>query len=116
MSEFLGLDSYYLHKQGAWDEAQANALAEFEQNLKDYGDLWGELEPVQRRAAERDLQLLFENLLKVRVSVSMGSKTRSLGLAKGGETMRFSTLYVAAVPGETPLRFLVREKGVPSFS
>jgi len=113
MSEFLGLDAYYLHKPGVGDEAQANALAEFEQNLKDCGDLWGELEPVQRRAVERDFQLLFERLSKLRVSVSMGSKTRSLRLAVGGQTMRFSFLYVTAVPGETPLRVVAQEKGLP---
>lgn len=110
MAEFLGLDAYYLHKQGAWDEAQANTVAEFEQNLKDYSDLWGELKPIQRRAAERDFQMLFERLLKLRVSVSMGSKTRNLRLLGGGPTMRFSFLYVAAVPGETPLRVLDRKR------
>jgi transcriptional regulator with XRE-family HTH domain len=114
LSRYLGgYHAYYLHRPLPLDEKQADRLAEFEQNLRDYGDIWSGLEPLQRRGAEKEMAELLDNLTQAGVSVSMGSRDMRIRPSDQGSPLRFSVLYVAAVPGATPLRFIAREKNAP---
>jgi transcriptional regulator with XRE-family HTH domain len=106
-------DAFLLQRIGTMSDEQADEVAIFEQEFKDYGDLWRELEPVQRREAERHFQPIIERLWSLDLSVSLGTDVMNLRLQTGGPSVRFSTLYVAVVPGSTALRFLAREKGQP---
>lgn len=114
VSEFLGGNhAYHLQRMGTFSGAQADGVAEFEQDLKDWGDLWSGLEPIQRRDAERSLDGLLEDLRTLDLVVSMGQSPVNLTLRSSGASMRWQILYCAVVPGKTPLRCLAREKGVP---
>ena len=113
-SDFLGGNhAYQLQRIGDFSDAQADAVAEFEQDLKDWGDLWSTLEPLQRRDAERSLDHQLESLRTLDLVVSMGQSLMNLTLPSDDASMRWQVLYCAVVPGKTPLRYLAREKGVP---
>lgn len=113
LQNFLPADGLLLQRVGKLSDEQADEVANFEQDLKDYGDLWRNLEPIQRREAERELQKIIARLRSLDVSVSLGTHAINLRPQPGGPSMRLSILYVAAVPGKTALRFLAREKVVP---
>lgn len=113
LHDFLHTDAFLLQRVGTFSDEQADEFAEFEQELKDYGDLWGDLEPLQRREGEKHLEGIIQRLRSVGVSASIGTHTMNLRPQAGGPSLRMSMLYVAVVPGNTALRFLAREKGVP---
>lgn len=113
-SFFMDSDAYQMQRIGYLSEAQADAVSEFEQDLKDWVDLWSDLEPVQRRDAECTLDRQLENLHALDLAVSLGQSAMDLILRSNGASVRFQVLYCAVVSGKTPLRYMAREKGVPA--
>jgi transcriptional regulator with XRE-family HTH domain len=112
LSPLFGTHAYYFHRHGKFTDTQADSIAELEQLVQDYGDLWSELEPLQRRDAEKCIQSLIEQLVSVDVAVSAGVQSMRLRLtARTAEPFQWSVLYVAVVPGRQPLHALIREKG-----
>jgi len=112
--QLFGTHAYHFQRIGKYTDDQADSIAEFEQLVKDYGDIWGELEPLQRRDAEKCIQALIEQLVSVDVAVSVGVQSMRLRpTAETAEPFQWSVLYVAVVPGRQPLHALIREKGTP---
>jgi transcriptional regulator with XRE-family HTH domain len=104
-----GVHAHLVHRAGDLSDTQADALAVFEQNLQDWLDLWHDLEPLQRRDAEKSLQEDIAALTSLDVHLSAACETLALNLGTG-EAMRFPTLYVAATVGDRPLGALVRDR------
>src|SRR5256885_8204695 len=111
LSPMFGTHAYYLHRHGTFTDTQSDAIAEFEQLVQDYGDLWGDLEPLQRREAEKSIQSLIEQLLSIDIAVSVGVQSMRLKPTTGtSQPFQWSVLYLAVVPGRQPLHALIREK------
>lgn len=112
--QLFGTHAYHFQRIGTLNDDQADSIAEFEQVTKDYGEIWSDLEPLQRRDAEKCLQPLIERLLSLDLAVSVGVQSMRLRSTGGtSQPFDFSVLYVAVVPGCQPLRALIRQKGTP---
>jgi len=112
LSPLLGTHAYYFHRHGTFSDTQADVIAEFEQLVQDYGDLWGDLEPLQRREAENCIQSFIHQLSSVDVTVSAGMQSMRVRPTAGtSQPFQWSVLYLAVVPGRQPLHALIREKG-----
>ncbi|WHZ24754.1 MAG: hypothetical protein OJF47_003866 [Nitrospira sp.] len=112
LCRLFGTHAYQFHRAGTYTENQADSLAEFEQLVKDYGDIWTELEPLQRRDAEKCIQSLIEQLISHELAVSAGVQLMKLRCkAETSQPFDFSVLYIAVVTGRKPLGALIREKG-----
>ncbi len=64
-------NAYQLDRVDVTDEA-ADAIALLEQQLKDLGDLWRDMEPVQRHEALKDLQQQIDALRSLGFAVTAG--------------------------------------------
>src|SRR5207249_249541 len=53
---FAGTDAMLLQRGSTLGDDQADAIAELEQIVKDCMDIWRDLEPLQKREAEKDVQ------------------------------------------------------------
>jgi len=120
LCRLFGTHAFHFHTAGTFTEGQADAIAELEQELKDYGDIWSDLEPLQRRQAEKHIQPLIQQMVSLDLALSAGSHSMMVkfteevaGLKPNPKPFSWSIMYVAVVPGQQPLRALVREKGVP---
>jgi transcriptional regulator with XRE-family HTH domain len=64
-------------------EEQKDLVAEFQQIVSDYGDLWGDLEPIDKRKAEKELQEYVDRLDRLRLVVGVGSSLVMIGKTPG---------------------------------
>ena len=114
LCRLFGTHAYQLQRVGAFNDDQADLIAEFEQLAKDYGECWSDLEPLQRREGEKCIQPLIDQLPSLGLVISIGVHSMKLRSRIGtSQPFDFSVLYVAVVPGHQPLRALIREKGTP---
>jgi transcriptional regulator with XRE-family HTH domain len=114
LCRLFGTAAHHFQRIGKYTNDQADSIAEFEQLLKDCGDIWNELEPLQRRDAEKDIQSIIERLLSFELAISAGVQSMKLrSRTVTSQPFDLSVLYVAVVPGRQPLGALIREKGVP---
>lgn len=114
LHQFFGTHAYHFQRVGTFNDEQADLIAEFEQSAKDYGECWSDLEPLQRREAEKCLQPLITQLRSLDLALSAGVQSMKLrSTTETSQPFTFSVLYVAVVPGCQPLRVLIREKGMP---
>jgi transcriptional regulator with XRE-family HTH domain len=114
LCRLFGTHACHFQRVGTFTEDQADSIAEFEQLVNDWGNIWGELEPLQRRDAEKGIQCLIEQLLSLELAVSAGVQSMRLRSTIGtSQPFHCSVLYVAVVPGRQPLGALIREKGTP---
>ena len=113
LAGLFGTDAFLLQRIGRLSDEQLDAIAELDQERRDYGDIWSDLEPTHRRDAEKAFGDSIGHLQSLDLSASAG--TRVLNLRSNGrdDTSRMSVLYVAVVAGKTPLRYLTEEKGKP---
>jgi len=113
LCDLFGADALWFQRRGTLTDKQADAIAEFEQHVKDWGDIWRDLEPIQKREAEKHLEQVLDQLVSLKLTVSAGSETMTLRGDADSKPFYLSVLYVAVVPGSMPLRALIREKNVP---
>lgn len=64
-------------------EQQKDLVAEFQQVVSDYGDLWDELGPLDKRKAEKELQEHIDKLDSLGLSAGVGSSVVMLGKTPG---------------------------------
>jgi len=115
LCRLFGTHAYHFQRVGTYTDDQADSIAEFEQLVNDCGDIWGELEPLQRRDAEKCIQSLIEQLLSLELAISAGVQSMRLRSTTGtSQPFDWSVLYVAAVPGRQPLGALIQGKGGPT--
>ncbi|MEX1245047.1 MAG: helix-turn-helix transcriptional regulator [Thermoanaerobaculia bacterium] len=109
----LGTSAYHFNKFGQFTEEQADEISMFEQEVFDWGEIWDEFGPAQRREAEKSLNDSIARLRAADLSASASVKRKRLRPRDGGEPLEMSFLYVPVVSGKTPLLYLVEEKGLP---
>src|SRR6266496_1530379 len=113
LSNIAGAHALQLQKVGDLSDAQANAVAELEEALRDAGDLWSDLGPIQQRETEKIVQKKIDQVCSLEVAVSFGLETAKLRPRTGEDTVRWRILHVATVRGQVPLRYLLRDKRTP---
>lgn len=104
-------EALLLERVGDLTETQLDAFAEFEQDVRDYLDIWREIPVSSRRNGERILHEHVERLRASGVSVTFGTD-RVLLRCGDGTTLPMSVLCIAASPIATPMLALVRNKRV----
>lgn len=111
-----GSHALYFHKIGELSETQLDQIAKVEEILRDYLDIWGDMEATGRREAEKSLYANVEQLIASEMSVSFGFE--QMGIRMGdGQPFTMPVLYVAIARGSTPMLAIIRPKNMPvSFS
>jgi transcriptional regulator with XRE-family HTH domain len=115
LNRFWPTDAYQFHREGSLSTEQADEVAALEQEIKDCGDLWRGLEPLERRDLERGLDVQLAALFELGVSVSAGTAKVRLTVGGRDDSLRIEVLYVAVRAGPTPLAALMEKKGPVSF-
>jgi transcriptional regulator with XRE-family HTH domain len=106
-------DAWYFHKIGLTSDVQEDAAAAIEQNLRDWGEIWNEIGPAERRDACRHLQTLLESTWSAGLAVAAGTAVRRMRGAHAAPTLVFNILYVALTPASEPLRVLFQDTTMP---
>lgn len=93
------------------NDAEEDAVSEFEGCLRDCLDVWDVCESGSRRETERSLQRVMEHLLSLGLVVAAGTDQRRL-VQRGnpGTALSFTTLYVMVSRASEPKRFAVYDK------
>lgn len=114
LCRLFGTGAYQFHRADTFTDIQADSIAEFEQLVKDYGEIWGDLEPLQKRDAEKVIQPVMDQLFSHKLAISAGIQSMKLRCTTGTSLpFEFSVLHIAVVSDRKPLSALIREKGTP---
>ena len=109
----MGADAWQVDHVAGLTEEQEDEIAILEELLRDYGDLWSDIEPVQQRDA---LKTIFESVARLTADglvVAAGSDAMRLVTSGSAEPFRMDVLRVMVSKAEQPQLFAVREKNAP---
>ena len=97
------------------DDAQEDLVAELRQDLRDWGDLWSELEPIQRRDAEKGLSRYLGLLAEKGLQLGAGSHVRQLRLKPPADTTPFTwnIIYFYVYLKSEPKLGIIVDKSAP---
>ena len=107
---FFPADAQQLDSVDAINEDAGDAIARLEQSLKDLGDLWRDLEPVQRHEALKELQVDIDKLTSLGMVITAGADTMRLKSQQSDIVFSLSVLRVVVAPAAQPKTFAVRDK------
>jgi transcriptional regulator with XRE-family HTH domain len=110
-SDFRGLvpaDALQIGYDGLTDE-QEDAVAELEQTLRDLGDIWRDLEPVQQRQALKEAQTHVAALEAMGLVVTAGTDLLRLK-TDDGKPFSMEVLHVVVAKADEPKLFALRDK------
>lgn len=112
LRRFMPADALDVGYDGLNDE-QEDAIAEFQQQLKDCGQIWRDLEPVQQRETIKEMQNQITALESLGLVVAVGTDLLRL---KTGEGKPFSmeVLHVIISKADEPKLFALRDKTAPA--
>ena len=111
LRRFMPADAAQFGYDGLNDE-QEDAIAEFQQELKDYNDIWSGLEPVQQREALKDLHVHVMNLEALGLVVAVGTDLLRLRMADN-KPFSMEVLHVVISKADEPKMFALRDKTAP---
>lgn len=110
---FMGAHGWQVdHVTGLSDE-QEDEIALFEELLKDYGDIWSDIEPTQQREA---VKTIFESVSRLQASglcVAAGLDPMRLTSAGASEPWTMNILRVLVSSVAEPNVVLMRHRNVP---
>lgn len=108
LRRFMPADALEVGYDGMNDE-QEDAIAAFQQELKDCGDIWRGLEPIHQRETLREMQNRMAELERLGLAVAVGT---DLLRARTGEGKPFSmeVLHVIISKADEPKLFALRDK------
>jgi len=110
LQRHVGADALQVDHAEGLTESQEDEVAVLEELLRDYGDLWSDLEATQRREA---LKTIFESVARLTASgliVAAGCDTMRLVTKGSTEPFSMDVLRVLVSKTEQPQLFAVREK------
>jgi len=113
LQRYVGADALQVDHAAGLTESQEDEVAVLEELLRDYGDLWSDLEATQRREA---LKTIFESVARLTASglvVAAGCDTMKLVSKGSAEPFSMDVLRVLVSNTEQPQLFAVREKNAP---
>jgi transcriptional regulator with XRE-family HTH domain len=94
----------------ALDDQQQRAVAEFEQALKDWTMIWGDLEPIQKHEAFGDIQKYVDELQALGLIVAAGTETLRLSSENVGNPFAMEFLYLMVSKKSEPMLTIARER------
>ncbi len=110
LTDFFPNDALVFERDGLTNDEQEDAAAELIQDIRDVGDIWGDLEPVQRREATKTLQPALDRIKELGLSVSAGAYTTKLRARNGGPGISFELLVVIVSPATEPKLAFMRDR------
>jgi transcriptional regulator with XRE-family HTH domain len=102
-------EAFIVERIGDLTESQLDSIAEFQETLRDYLDIWRDLQMSGRRDAEKFLFDMVARFSTDDMSVSFGLESMPLRLGQGSP-FRMSVLNVAVTKGSVPMLAIVRPK------
>jgi hypothetical protein len=91
-------------------EEGGDAVVRLEQHLKDLGDLWRDLEPLQRHEALKDLQDEVDVLAALGFTITAGADPMRLRSQHSDQAFTLTVLRVVVAPAGEPKMFAMRDK------
>jgi transcriptional regulator with XRE-family HTH domain len=110
LRQFMPADAYQVDRVDVADEAAEDAIALLDQQLKDLGDLWRDLEPLQRHEALKDVQREIDALRSLGFVVTAGVDQMRLRSEHAQEAFTMTVLHVVVAPTSEPKLFAMRDK------
>jgi transcriptional regulator with XRE-family HTH domain len=110
LQPYMGADAWQVDRAPGLCEEQEDEIAVLEELLRDYGDLWSDLEPTHRREA---LKTIFESIVRLTgtgLIVAAGCDAMRLVTPGSPEPFGMDVLRVVVSKAEQPQLFAVREK------
>ena len=92
------------------NDDQQRAVAEFEQGLKDWTEMWGDLEPIQRHEALVEIQKSIDELHELGLVVGVGTETLRLRSEHIEKPFTIDCLYVMISTEADPKLTVARER------
>ena len=108
LRRYMPADALQIGYDGLNDE-QEDAIAELQQELKDYGDIWRDLEPVQQRQAIKEMQNRIAELERLGLVVAAGTDVVRLRTGEGAP-FSMEVLRVVISKADEPKLFAIRDK------
>lgn len=99
--------------EGITDEAQEDAIAAFERDLNDAGNLWSDLDPVQKLELLRSLEHHFTTLAAFGLAVAAGSEPLRLRSEHIENPFTIDVLHVVISKASEPKLFAMRDRTAP---
>jgi hypothetical protein len=96
------------------NDDEEDAVAEFEDCIRDDIDVWSDIPASSRRECEKHFQALIERLNAAGLVVAAGRDSRRLRMREDqGEPMTFNFLYVMISRAKEPKLFIAIETNAP---
>jgi transcriptional regulator with XRE-family HTH domain len=102
-----GSDAYLMHC-ACEDDAVRDAFAALEDNLKDMGDIWNDVDPLHHRDWVKGAYTQVEELNRLGVVISVGKAKRTV--RAGNRTIEFRIFHLVAWPKGQEKRVIAVEK------
>lgn len=99
--------------KGITDEAQEDAIAAFERDLNDAGNLWSDLDPVQKLELLRSLEHHFTTLAAFGLAIAAGSEPLRLRSEHIENPFTIDVLHVVISKASEPKLFAMRDRTAP---
>lgn len=109
----MGADAYQVDHVSGLQETQEDEIACLEELLRDYGDLWSDLEPTNRRDALKTVFERVEVLTASGLLVAIGTEHLRLKVSGSEVPVDFAVQRVIVSKAEHPQMFALREKDKP---
>ncbi len=107
-----GTHALFFQRIGELTERQLDQIAVLEDLLRDYLDIWSDMDGAGRRDAEKSLYACVASLHESDMSVSFG--TENMGMrVREGKPFRMPVLYIAITKGRVPMLAVARPKDMP---
>lgn len=113
LQPFMGADGWQVDHISGLSEEQEDEIAGLEQLIHDYGDIWSDIGPTERREA---LKTIFENISRLQsrgLCVAMGLDEMRLVGPGSTEGVPFEMLRVVVSSATQPQLTAFREKNRP---
>lgn len=98
---------------GITDEAHEDAIAEFQRDLDDAGNLWSDLDPVQKLELLRSMEHHFTTLAGFGLVVAAGSEPLRLRSEHIEKPFTIDVLHVVISKASEPKLFAMRDRTAP---
>jgi len=108
LRRFMPADALEVGYEGLNDE-QEDAIAEFQQELKDCGDIWRGLEPLQQRETLKEMQNRLAELERLGLVIAVGTDLLRLRTDEG-KPFSMEVLHVIISKADEPKLFALRDK------
>ena len=113
LRDFLPGGACQLNYEGIADDAQQDAVAEFERDLSDVGDVWSGLDAVQKLDLLRSFEHHFAILAGFGLIVAAGSEPLRLKSEHVEKPFSIDVLHIVISKASEPKLFAMRDRTAP---